>query len=58
MESGWKYGGKMDVGGKKELGEKRGEESIYMLKLRCVKLGGPSVLGKVGCLEKGKYDPL
>lgn len=57
MKSGWKYGEKMDVGGKKELGEKGGEEGIYMSKMG-VNLGGPSILGKVGCLKKGKYHLL
>lgn len=56
MESGWKYGRKMDVGGKKKLEEKRGEEGIYMLNLGS-EAGGPSILGKVGCPEKGKYHP-
>lgn len=46
MEGGWKHGRKIDVGGKKRLGEKRGEEGIYMLKLRG-DAEGPSVLGKV-----------
>lgn len=54
MKSGWKYGGKMDVGGKKKMGEKGGEEGIYMSRLGS-EPGGPSILGKVGCLEKGKY---
>ena len=57
MKSGWKYGEKMDVGGKKELGEEEGEEGIYMSKVG-VHLGGPSILGKVVCLGKGKYYPL
>ena len=46
MGSGWTDGSKMDVGGRKKLEEKRGEECIYRLKLG-VKLGVPSVLGKV-----------
>lgn len=47
----------MDVGGKKELEEKGVEEGIYMSKMG-VNLGGPSILGKVGCLKKGKYHLL
>lgn len=54
MEGGWKYGGNIDVGGKKKMGEKGGEEGIYMSRLGS-EPGGPSILGKVGCLEKGKY---
>lgn len=42
----WMETWKIDVGGKKRLGEKRGEEGIYMLKLRG-DAEGPSVLGKV-----------